>query len=158
MTSSPYTVQVLSQDEQTLTIDWEIFKQFGIFQPQNGIVSAASNEQIPDWRCSDPEDRPKEAVLPNIPAATMNKHRDDEPDLEETPTRHTEWDKAFIAGLGQEELLDLILAANYLEMKQMLDLGCKQVADRIQGKTPDEIRKSFNITYERSHDYSVNFD
>ncbi|KEP49983.1 SKP1 family, dimerization domain protein [Rhizoctonia solani 123E] len=128
MTSSPYTVQVLTQDEQMLTIDWEIFKQFGIFQPQNGSVSVAGDEQTPDWWCSDPEDRPKEAVpLPNIPAATMNQVIE-------------------YSSLGQEELLDLILAANYLEMKQMLDLGGKQVADRIQGKTPDEIRKSFNIT------------
>ncbi|CAE6481200.1 unnamed protein product [Rhizoctonia solani] len=143
MASSTYTVQVLTQDEQILTIDWGIFKQFGIFQPQN-----------------DPEDRPKEAVpLPNIPAATMNKvieycehHRDDEPYLEGTPTRDTEWDNAFIAGLAQDELFDIILAANYLDIKSMLDLGCKQVANMIKSKTPAEIRKLFSITSQATPD------
>ncbi|CUA75221.1 hypothetical protein RSOLAG22IIIB_11573 [Rhizoctonia solani] len=137
MTTAPYTVQLFTQDEQTLTIDWEVFKQFGIFQPQN-----------------DPEERPKEPVpLPNISAAAMNKvieycdkHRDDEPYSEDAPIKPTEWDEAFIAGLTQEELFDLILAGNYLEMKAMLDLGCKQVANMIKNKNPDEIRNLFNLT------------
>ncbi|KDN33086.1 hypothetical protein RSAG8_13826, partial [Rhizoctonia solani AG-8 WAC10335] len=111
-------------------------KQFGIFQPQ-----------------TDPEDRPNEPVpLPNIQAATMNKvieyceqHRDDEPYSENTPIRHTEWDKAFIATLSREEIFEVILAGNYLDMKPMLNLGCKQVANMMKNKTPDEIRDLFNI-------------
>lgn len=39
----------------------------------------------------------------------------------------------------------MILAANYLDIKPMLDLTCKTVAEMIRGKTPEEIRKHFNI-------------
>ncbi|CAA2960031.1 SKP1-like protein 1A isoform X2 [Olea europaea var. sylvestris] len=56
--------------------------------------------------------------------------------------------KAFDADfvkVDQGTLFDLILAANYLNIKSLLDLTCQTVADMIKGKTPEEIRKTFNI-------------
>ncbi|KAF7019605.1 hypothetical protein CFC21_032765 [Triticum aestivum] len=47
--------------------------------------------------------------------------------------------------VDQATLFDLILAANYLNIKGLLDLTCQTVADMIKGKTPEEIRKTFNI-------------
>jgi S-phase kinase-associated protein 1 len=36
-------------------------------------------------------------------------------------------------------------AANYLDIKALLDLTCQTVADMMKGKTPDQIRATFNI-------------
>ncbi|XP_055815516.1 SKP1-like protein 1B [Solanum dulcamara] len=47
--------------------------------------------------------------------------------------------------VDQGTLFDLILAANFLNIKSLLDLTCQTVADMIKGKTPEEIRKTFNI-------------
>ncbi|TPX72115.1 hypothetical protein SpCBS45565_g00717 [Spizellomyces sp. 'palustris'] len=55
-----------------------------------------------------------------------------------------EWDAQFIK-VGNEELFEIILAANYLDIKPLLDLGCKTVANMIKGKTPEQIREMFNI-------------
>ncbi|XP_010941328.1 SKP1-like protein 1A [Elaeis guineensis] len=54
------------------------------------------------------------------------------------------WDDEFVR-VDQATLFDLILAANYLNIKGLLDLTCQTVADMIKGKTPEEIRKTFNI-------------
>lgn len=54
------------------------------------------------------------------------------------------WDLDFCK-VDQPMLFELILAANYLDVKELLDLTCKTVANMIKGKTPDEIRRTFNI-------------
>jgi S-phase kinase-associated protein 1 len=54
------------------------------------------------------------------------------------------WDTEF-TNVEQGVLFELILAANYLNIKSLLDLTCLTVANMIKGKTPDEIRKKFNI-------------
>ncbi|KAK9189843.1 hypothetical protein WN943_018442 [Citrus x changshan-huyou] len=54
------------------------------------------------------------------------------------------WDVDF-AKLGQDTLFDLLMAANYLDIKSLLDLLCQTVADMIKGKSPEEIRQTFRI-------------
>ena len=54
------------------------------------------------------------------------------------------WYSAYV-DIDQELLFELILAANYMDIKPLLDLTCATVASMIKGKTPEEIRKTFNI-------------
>eukprot|EP00253_Pinus_taeda_P018190 PITA_18190 len=54
------------------------------------------------------------------------------------------WDEEFVK-VDEATLSDLILAADYLHIKNLLDLTCQNVADMIKDKTPEEIRKIFNI-------------
>lgn len=56
----------------------------------------------------------------------------------------TPWEIEF-CNIDQKDLFELILAANYLNIQPLLDLTCKTVANMIKGKTPEEIRKTFNI-------------
>lgn len=54
------------------------------------------------------------------------------------------WDAEFVK-VNQVTLFELILAANYLDIKSLLDLTSKAIAAMMVGKTPEEIRKMFNI-------------
>ena len=56
-----------------------------------------------------------------------------------------EFDAKFIDIDNLETIFDIIMAANYLDIKSLLDLSCAKIATLIRGKTPEEIRKTFNI-------------
>lgn len=55
-----------------------------------------------------------------------------------------EWYATYVS-VEQDVLFELILAANFMDIKPLLDLTCASVASMIKGKTPEEIRKTFNI-------------
>ncbi|MCO5557535.1 hypothetical protein L7F22_011101 [Adiantum nelumboides] len=67
---------------------------------------------------------------------------EDKPALTNEEVKH--WDADFLK-VDQVTLFDLILATNYLNIQSLLDLTCQCIADMIKGKTPEEIRKTFNI-------------
>merc|ERR1712063_87672 len=68
----------------------------------------------------------------------------DEDNKEKRTDDISSWDADFLK-VDQGTLFELILAANYLDIKGLLDVTCKTVANMIKGKTPEEIRKTFNI-------------
>jgi len=105
------------------------------------------------------EDETKEIPLPNVKAQVLRKviefceHHLEEPMTEiEKPLKSQnmadvvqQWYATFV-DLEQVLLFELILAANYMDIKPLLDLTCATVASMIKGKTPEEIRATFNIT------------
>ncbi|OOF92230.1 hypothetical protein ASPCADRAFT_210647 [Aspergillus carbonarius ITEM 5010] len=99
----------------------------------------------------------EEIPIPNVNEPVLRKviewcrhHKNDPPSTteDEDSRRKTtdidEWDQKFTQ-VDQEMLFEIILAANYLDIKGLLDVGCKTVANMIKGKSPEEIRKTFNI-------------
>jgi len=55
------------------------------------------------------------------------------------------WDLEYCQ-LDQPTLFKVILASNYLDIEPLLNLTCKSVASLIRGRTPSEIKATFNIT------------
>jgi S-phase kinase-associated protein 1 len=53
------------------------------------------------------------------------------------------WDAKFINSFPQEELKEIITAANYMDIQPLLQLACAKVASLIKGKTNEEIKKLF---------------
>ena len=42
-------------------------------------------------------------------------------------------------------LLDLVMAANYLDVPKLVDLGCQQISSLIRGKSAEEMKKTFGL-------------
>ncbi|CAI0413093.1 unnamed protein product [Linum tenue] len=93
--------------------------------------------------------------IPNVTGAILakvlefcKKHQHHAPDRQSDADSDAEelkkWDAEF-AKVGQDTLYDLLMAANYLNIKDLLDLICQTVADIIKGKKPEEIRSYFKI-------------
>lgn len=52
----------------------------------------------------------------------------------------TEWEAEYIERFSIKRLYKVILAAHYLDIPTLVDLGCAKVASLIRGKSPDEIK------------------
>jgi hypothetical protein len=95
--------------------------------------------------------------LPNVQSDVMVKvleyaehHKGVEDPLVNEENKLSEFDKSFWNELENAEpekkkLYDVISAANYLDMKYLLDSGCQYIADLMKGKKPDQIREMFGI-------------
>eukprot|EP01090_Pellita_catalonica_P002509 TRINITY_DN12085_c0_g1_i1.p1 TRINITY_DN12085_c0_g1~~TRINITY_DN12085_c0_g1_i1.p1 ORF type:complete len:151 (+),score=31.93 TRINITY_DN12085_c0_g1_i1:96-548(+) len=137
------TVILQSSDGQEFSVSKEVAEMSNTIKHMLGDLSRsmdASSAPIP---------------LPNINSTNLEKVIDylnhhllhpvpDRDDGDYRLDNITDWDEDFI-DVDIEMLFDLILAANFLDIKSLLDLGCKTVAKMIIGKTPDEIEKTFRI-------------
>ncbi|KAG6508219.1 SKP1-like protein 1B [Zingiber officinale] len=89
--------------------------------------------------------------LPNVTSKILakvieycQKHVDDPAESSDDKEELKSWSAKFV-DVDQPTLFDLLLAANYMDIKGLLDLLCQTIANMITGKTPEEIRKTFNI-------------
>ena len=69
-----------------------------------------------------------------------------------------EWDVNFISGGDLDSVFDVINAANYLDLKALLDLSCAKIASIMKGKTADEIRNIFNLENDLTEDEIKEFE
>ena len=140
-------IKLQNSDSEIFEVDVEIAK-----------MSETIKTLLEDSCLDDDDEEP--IPLPDVNAAILRKviewsihHKDDPPPAadEENREKRTEdiepYDQEFLK-VDQGTLFELILAANYLDIKGLLDVTCKTVANMIKGKTPEEIRKTFNIKYE----------
>jgi S-phase kinase-associated protein 1 len=134
-------VTIVSQDEQKFAVANKVAKMSELVRTMMDADSDA-----------------KEIPLPNVKGQVLKKvveymvhHVDNPPKDIEKPLKSsimsevvTRWDSDFV-DVSQEMLFELILAANYMDVKPLLDLTCAKVASMIKGKTAEQIRKTFNI-------------
>nr|CAD7439584.1 unnamed protein product [Timema bartmani] len=137
-------IKLQSSDGEVFDIDVEVAK-----------CSVTIKTMLEDLGMDDDEE--EIVPLPNVNSAILKKviqwatfHKDDPPPPEDDENKEkrtddiSSWDADFLK-VDQGTLFELILAANYLDIKGLLDVTCKTVANMIKGKTPEEIRKTFNI-------------
>ncbi|KAJ0964069.1 hypothetical protein J5N97_029191 [Dioscorea zingiberensis] len=149
LVESKKMVKLISSEGEQFEIELEVAKQSPIIAQ---IIEHYHGEG------------PAIAPLANVPAAVLNKilhyckmhAREYEP--EEHGSRSEElnkWDAEFMK-MDLLELFDVMEAANNMEITKLLDLTCQTVANMIKAKTPEEIRRIFqiknNLTEEKEYD------
>ena len=107
------------------------------------------------------EDYPEDTEFPlnNVNGATLERvkeylthYQDKELKIIPKPLKNNdfkdnadEWDNNFI-GDDNDSILALILAANFMDIKPLLELASAKIACKIRGTTTESIRKDFEIT------------
>jgi S-phase kinase-associated protein 1 len=137
------TITLKSNDDKTFPVDVEIAKCSDMIKT---LLENLGHD----------DEKDNVVPLPNVSSHILEKvlewakHHKDDPPVTEDDEREARsddikaWDANFLK-MDQATLFEVILAANYLDIKPLLDLTCKAVANMIKGKTPEEIRKLFNI-------------
>lgn len=63
----------------------------------------------------------------------------------------TDFEKDFL-NIPVKELEELVVAANYLDVKRLLLFGCQALAALIKDKSPEEIRAIFDLEDDQTED------
>ncbi|KAJ5643020.1 E3 ubiquitin ligase complex SCF subunit sconC [Penicillium longicatenatum] len=135
------TISLMSSDDALVTVERAV--------AERSILIKNMLEDLGDSGEAIPIPNVNETVLKKV-IEWCDHHKNDPPtagdddDNRRKTTDIDEWDQKFMQ-VDQEMLFEVILAANYLDIKALLDVGCKTVANMIKGKSPEEIRKTFNI-------------
>eukprot|EP00804_Cyclotella_cryptica_P005423 CCRYP_002965-RA/>CCRYP_002965-RA protein AED:0.12 eAED:0.12 QI:442/1/1/1/0.66/0.75/4/605/201 len=143
----------------------EIFKvPLEIAKLSNLVVTTLGEEEHDDDHDdNDDDDNAVEIPLPNVKASVLAKvvefctHYKEEPMKPiTTPLESMVIDEivqsfyARFVEVDQVMLFELVTAANFMDIKPLLDLTCLAVSIYIKGKSPDEIRRIFNISNDMS--------
>ena len=56
------------------------------------------------------------------------------------------WSAEFVDTMPLEDLVDVTVAANFMEIQPLLDLTCAKIASMCKDKTEEEIFKTFGVT------------
>ena len=141
-------INLRSSDSVDFSMDVELAK-----------ISETLKTMLDDLGIDTESDEASEPIpLPNVNGATLKKvvewcehHKTDYKefaDEDESSQPHlddiSDWDVTFF-NIDQAKIFEIILAASYLDVKGLLNIGCKSVAKLTQGKTPEQIRETFNI-------------
>lgn len=137
-------VIIVSSDDEKFPVDLKVAEK-------SILIKNMVNDLNPDGLEEDfelPTPNVKLTVLAKI-LEWCEQHKDTIfPDDDEEDAKKSapvdEWDKNFLQ-VDQEMLYEIMLAANYLNIRPLLDSGCKIVAEMIRGKSPEELRRTFNI-------------
>ena len=135
-----------SSDKKVFSVDVEVAKK------SITLRDLMANFDIEETGDEDGDPIP----LPKVDAANLEKllhwaekHKDDPPAPTDDETKYrtdniSDFDKAFF-NTDQAALLQLIHAANFMDMPDLLLTACKTVANIIKERTVDQIRDYFLI-------------
>lgn len=161
-TQKNQTVILVSGEGEKFTVDRKIAERSLLLKNYLNDMhdSNFQNDSDEEGDDDDEDDEDEDGIVtmpvPNVRSSVLQKiiewaehHRDSNfPDEDDDDSRKSApvdaWDREFLK-VDQEMLYEIILAANYLNIKPLLDAGCKVVAEMIRGRSPEEIRRTFNI-------------
>jgi S-phase kinase-associated protein 1 len=147
MTQTMPCVNLCSQEGSEFEVPIEVAQMSELVKTMIGDDEEDNEGEIPQV----PLPNVKGQVLANVIEFCQHHYNNPLPEIEK-PLKSAsmeevvpKWDASFVDGATQEEIFEIILAANYLDIKPLLDLACAKVASLIKGKSPEEIRSTFNI-------------
>ena len=141
MAQNDQKCRLMCKDGEVLEVDVAVASQSVLIK---GLIEdSGTDEEIPISQVS-------KHIMEKI-ITFMEHMKDNAPPEIEKPLSSTDlsqvvdqWHADYV-NVDQEMLFEIVMAANYLDIKPLLELSCAKVASLIKGKSVQEIRDFFNI-------------
>ncbi|GMM31828.1 hypothetical protein DAMA08_045730 [Martiniozyma asiatica (nom. inval.)] len=150
---------VLVAGEEQFPVKFEVIK---VSKYINNLVKNLQNEEDKDSDSEGEEPEPIEIPIQEVTPETMKKvlkwcehhyqvHKNDPPPSDEEEEEDNEikpvllepWERRFL-DTDSKTIQNIIMAANYLNIKPLLNASCRFVAEMVRGCSPKEIIEAFN--------------
>lgn len=140
-------LKLKSSDGQIHEVDRKLLEKSSLIKNMIEDIGEDSDNPIPIAKV-------ESAILKSVIEWVEHHQNDPVPDPSQKPLEPNrsrdcddidDWDREFCRAFDNEALFKLILAANYMEIKPLMELGCKTVANMIKGKTAEQIRETFGL-------------
>ena len=135
------TCRLMCKDGEVIEVDVDVVKQSVLI---NGLIEdGGTDEDIPIAQVNKP-------IMEKVIAFLVHAKDNPPPEIEKPLSSSDlsqvvdQWHADYV-NVDQEILFETVMAANYLDIKPLLELSCAKVASLIKGKNVQEIRQFFNI-------------
>ncbi|XP_014226064.1 S-phase kinase-associated protein 1-like [Trichogramma pretiosum] len=132
------TIKLKSSDGVIFEVDLQIAKRSKMIEQMIAVLG------------TDDLDENDYFPLPNVTSPILElfiewctHHKNDSLVERDDTETVSEWDENFFK-VNTDNLKELILAANYLDVTELLSAACVQVAKKFAGKTPEQIKIYWN--------------
>ncbi|KAL7718220.1 suppressor of kinetochore protein [Entamoeba marina] len=135
-------ITLVSNDNEKFEIDIAVAKDIGAVR--NLLEDFENERNIPITQAN-------KETLKKIIDFIVHHHSYSFLDNTQQKSELTSWDNNFF-DMDLQKLYELIIVANVLDVQQLLDLGCKYIANLIKGKSVEELRSTFGIVNDFTKD------
>lgn len=135
-------VTILSKEGDSFTITRQQAELSELLKPF--IAEGSGDEPVP---VPDVSSKVIKYIIQFMENYVADPMKDIEKPLKSTVMKEVvqEWYAEFVEG-ADKDMFELILGANFMDIKPLLELTCAYTASKIKGKSPEEIRKIFDVT------------
>jgi S-phase kinase-associated protein 1 len=133
-------IKLISSDNQTFSVDLEVAMFSGTIRQAVDDVGLSENSTVPLSLVNGHTLKLVLAWLEHYKKEPAQMIDTGDICLDNIP----EWDKDFL-NVSDPTLFSLINAANYLDLKGLLQVCCKTLAKKITGKNAEQLREDFGI-------------
>ena len=134
-------IKIISSDNETFELTKE---QASLSELVNSMMDSNDEEAIP---ITNVNTKTMQSIVEFLGYYVTDPMNEIEKPLISTNMKDVvqEWYDEFLQKYD-DDIFEIILAANFMDIKSLLDLTCAYTASKIKGKSPEEIRQMFDIT------------
>lgn len=140
------TVKIVTSDNREFEVDQKVANSFKVIHDMLETLRSGEDGDIKDADTPIKITNVRGDIMKEL-IAWVDHHKDDpetSDEEEQYRDRRTDdipqWDKDFVGKWDKSTLYEVLQACNYLDLRPLLEICCKTIANMIKGKSVEQVR------------------